>query len=181
MIIRAINSWMLIWKPGLSRDAACQSGRHLKTGLEILPCTSRRKQSPPMEMLQEYDWPTKWWHLGMRILIGRCHINLVEDSRSWQRCRISLPAEYLIRTKMCGFHAAQRMRSIEERDLSCHMCMWVNRDRHIWRWMERWYPKGEFWARWRIFTRILVRSWTWWEDLVLHYDDYRRARIEDLL
>ena len=75
LIMRSMKLWMLIWKVGSSRDAARHSERHLKTELESLHWMSGGKKRPPMAMLQASDWPTKWGHLGMRILIGQCHIN----------------------------------------------------------------------------------------------------------
>ena len=46
-----------------------------------------------MAILQASDCPSNLGHLGMKRLIRRCHINSVEDSRSWRRCQISLAAE----------------------------------------------------------------------------------------
>ena len=40
---------------GILRDAAFQSGRHLKTELEILHCMSKEVQRPHMAMLQASD------------------------------------------------------------------------------------------------------------------------------
>ena len=68
---------MLIWKAGLSGYAALHSGRYLKTELEILHCMIIGKQNPSMEIFKASDLPTKWEHLSMRRLIGKCHINLV--------------------------------------------------------------------------------------------------------
>ena len=61
--------------------------------LESLHCMSRGKQMPHMKMFQASDLLTKWGHLVMRRLIAKCHINSVEDSRSWRRCQRSLSAE----------------------------------------------------------------------------------------
>ena len=55
LIMRAINSLMLIWKAGSSGYTARQSGRHLKTELESLHCMSNGKQRPPMAVLQASD------------------------------------------------------------------------------------------------------------------------------
>ena len=66
-----------------------------------------------MAMLQASNWPTMWGPLGMRRLIGRYYINLVEDSRSWWRCWRSLSAEELIWTELRCFHALRIMRFIE--------------------------------------------------------------------
>ena len=48
LMMRAMNLLMLIWKAVLSRDAAIQSVRHLKTELESLLCVIRGEQRPPM-------------------------------------------------------------------------------------------------------------------------------------
>ena len=93
LIRRPMNSWMLIRKTGLYWDMEHHSGRHLKTELEILNYRSRGEQRHPMEMLQASDWPTKWGHIVMRRLIRRCHVNLVEDFRSWRMCQRYLAAE----------------------------------------------------------------------------------------
>ena len=55
LIMKAMNSLMLIWKAGSSGDAAFYSGRHLKTELDSLHCMKRGKKSPPMVMLQASD------------------------------------------------------------------------------------------------------------------------------
>ena len=181
LITRAMNSWMLIWKAGLYGDEACYSGRNPKIELESLHCMRRGKQRPPTEMLQASNWTTKLGHLGMRILIGWCHINLVEELSSWRRCCRSLSSEYLIRTELHGLHVTQMMHLIEENYFVRRMCVWMNRDRQSWRWMERWFPKDRIWAWWRIFPKKLWGSRTWWEDFVSHYDDCRRPRREALL
>ena len=41
----------------------------------------------------------------------------------------SIDADYLIRTELRGFHAARRMRFIEEKYFAHQMCVWMNYDR----------------------------------------------------
>ena len=55
LIMRAMNSLMLIWKAGSSGDADRHLVRHLKTDLGGLHCRSRGKQRNPKAMFQAYD------------------------------------------------------------------------------------------------------------------------------
>ena len=159
LIIRVMNSWMLIWKCGIVQGC----------GSPVMKTSENWIGYPPLhdqgEAVASHGnvagvWLTHkvgatWDEDTDRVMphqFGGGFQELAEISEV-SSCRVAYP-DWAAQVPYCAKNALHWGKLFSALDVRMDKC-----DRKSWRWMDIWFPKGRIWSRWRIFPRILARSW----------------------